>query len=306
LCQELRSRIKFLAQNEKCDTCGQILPKDHETMVLAKLNAALKKAEEENISTKEHLRQLQKSLLDAQQNQKADTEILEQQLQQTQELLRKYKQYEARVRQITCQRNYVVALRVELEKASEPYSATIAQQEQNIKQLTLEQEQKTNELAVVLHALKIDAFWEEGFSHVGLPALVMHEVLSRLFFFFFLFHPLLISYHLLFFVKVLPQLETYANKYLSRLLKGKLHVKPEMDEDKLLLKFFEVDWLVRKEKKELTTNCFNHPYRRRRKHLIVLSINYREDSNVVSNYHSPHLHYQSLYLHEQDCALLFL
>ena len=45
---------------------------------------------------------------------------------------------------------------------------------------------------------------------------------------------------------MLPQLQNYANKYISRLLKGRMHCKLEMEDERLLLRFFEYDWHSRK------------------------------------------------------------
>ncbi|KAL6073891.1 hypothetical protein QOT17_004585 [Balamuthia mandrillaris] len=217
LSQDLFNRINTLehAADKTCYTCGQPLMPDNSDRIIGQLKTQLESANTEERQLEQQVAALKSQLADMHKQQQTDIGQLELRLKEAQKKLAALRQQQEQEQKISMQLAQLKARVAELETATNPHLEKRAQQAREIARLTREKSQKEGELNSARSELKRNAFWEDGFGHKGMHVTVLEEVL--------------------------PQLQTYANRYLSRLLKGRVHCRLEMEDEKLLLRFFEYD-----------------------------------------------------------------
>jgi len=172
----IKERIETVSEAQTCDTCGQPLPEENSDFVLSKLSADLQVTQEKDTAVKHEMRGLSVQLADMQRQLKATTGGLESALREAQEMLTSLSRQQRQAQSVESQIRLFTSKLEEVENSVNPYVNSMAQREQEISRLEVQQDKKKVELSARSRELRMNSFWEEGFGHMGLPVQVLHEV----------------------------------------------------------------------------------------------------------------------------------
>lgn len=205
-----------------CSECGQVLPTESVEQHIQSHEANVRSKETELVSFQSRLSNISIELDALNTGGTEQKEQLEATIQESREALKKC---DAALPQFTRIRTNKEEAERTLAKARTDYSAKAAMKNPFEEQAELNRK-KIEELSAKIETLNLEAtklsaekdslsFWVEGFSPKGLPVLVLRTALY--------------------------ELETAANRYITKMLDGKVYCRLKMDGDDLQVQYFERD-----------------------------------------------------------------
>lgn len=208
--------------NAVCETCGQqIDPQTHEQH-LSELEAAIqaKQTEKENVDVRAS--NIYMKIQELQNSGDAQNSTVQRQLEEARQEYEKCVKGLNAIAKIKANRESAVEAwreahnkAEEEKKAVNPFEAKQKERKQKLKELKSRRDELKLRIEEVESEERSLRFWEDGFSAKGLPVLVLRTALH--------------------------EIETHANRFLGRILDGRIYVQLEMTDEDLKVRFFEMD-----------------------------------------------------------------